>query len=207
MASKIIIADDEEEVIESYKRYLAYGFKRVIAEGVSSGEELTEKLFSDYSYDFVITDNNMNNQIDGIKVVRKIRDFNRIIPVYVFGGNGDSEIEKQVLDSGANKYASKTDAARIFELIHEDVIPYLKNAERIKILTKLLNSPDVGYPAYFEEREIFSELSENGFIEKQQADSKSNFKYSVTGDGRKYLDGISEFNSKISNYLQLQPSD
>jgi DNA-binding NarL/FixJ family response regulator len=102
----VILADDHQiirqaigELLESSGRY------RVIA-NVENGEELLN-LVEKKSCDVIVIDIAMP-KIDGIKVVKLIRDKGIRTPILALSANDDSKSIKSILQAGANGFVPKT---------------------------------------------------------------------------------------------------
>jgi DNA-binding NarL/FixJ family response regulator len=102
----VILADDHQiirqaigELLESSGRY------RVIA-NVDNGEDLI-KILEKKSCDVIVIDIAMP-KIDGIKVVKYLRDHSTLIPVLALSANDDSKSIKAILQAGANGFVPKT---------------------------------------------------------------------------------------------------
>ncbi len=99
----ILVCDDEELIRWSLKEHLSGDGFRVIE--ASNGEECIQKVASE-APDLIITDMRMP-RMDGMEVLRRLRDEERDIPVIVITAHGavDSAIEATRL--GAKEYLSK----------------------------------------------------------------------------------------------------
>jgi DNA-binding NarL/FixJ family response regulator len=102
----VILADDHQiirqaigELLESSGRY------RVVA-NVENGEELI-KILEKKSCDILVIDIAMP-KIDGVKVVKHLRDNSILIPVLALSANDDARSIKAILQAGANGFVPKT---------------------------------------------------------------------------------------------------
>lgn len=102
----VILADDHQiirqaigELLESSGRY------RVVA-NVENGEDLL-KVLEKKSCDVLVVDIAMP-KIDGIKVVKHLREHSILIPVLALSANDDAKSIKAILQAGANGFVPKT---------------------------------------------------------------------------------------------------
>jgi len=102
----VILADDHQiirqaigELLESSGRY------RVVA-NVENGEDLL-KVLEKKSCDVLVIDIAMP-KIDGIKVVKHLREHSILIPVLALSANDDAKSIKAILQAGANGFVPKT---------------------------------------------------------------------------------------------------
>lgn len=102
----VILADDHQiirqaigELLESSGRY------RVVA-NVENGEDLL-KVLEKKSCDVLVVDIAMP-KIDGVKVVKHLREHSILIPVLALSANDDAKSIKAILQAGANGFVPKT---------------------------------------------------------------------------------------------------
>jgi CheY-like chemotaxis protein len=102
-APRILVVDDQEEMRELLLEILlGEGFE---ASAVSSGDLALRELERS-SYDLVLTDLNMPG-MDGLALLREIRQRAPDFPVIVITGYGSRTTERRVLAEGARGYISK----------------------------------------------------------------------------------------------------
>lgn len=104
MTKKIIIADDYQEarlfLVETVKEY----DRSIEIDEVDNGERLVEKVKNN-NYVLVFTDNDMGAGIYGVEAIRKMREFNRSIPIYMI--SADSWAREEAVLNGANGFILK----------------------------------------------------------------------------------------------------
>ena len=105
MPKRIIIAEDNESLRESYVECFRLLKGDLEIEAVSSGEELLERM-KNKRYDLVMTDNDLGNGINGFEVITRIRESNKTIPILMVSGT-EGIIEKFAVQSGATGYLVK----------------------------------------------------------------------------------------------------
>jgi len=105
---KIIIADDEESVRKLLSRYINGFVKDAEVDEVDDGIPLVEKVRNN-NYDLVITDNSMK-KMNGLESIKKIREFNAEIPIYMI--SADEDKKEQALNLGATEFIYKLDGAK-----------------------------------------------------------------------------------------------
>lgn len=99
----ILLVDDEPALIKMLKwRLESTGFKVVSA--LSGLEAL--KTIQKIPVDFVITDVRMP-AMDGLTLIRKIKETIKNIPCLVMSGHGDIDMSDQAIDVGACAYIHK----------------------------------------------------------------------------------------------------
>ncbi|KAA0258413.1 response regulator [Deferribacter autotrophicus] len=122
---KILVVDDEDYVRDSLDIILSTEGYQVV--GVSSGYEALELLEKNY-FDFVITDIKMP-EMDGITLLRKIREGYPDLPVIVMTGFPSIDSAIECLKEGAFDYVTKP-----FKV--EDLINKLQKADENRKLKK-----------------------------------------------------------------------
>lgn len=101
-AKKILIVDDEYQIIRVLKRSLQA--HRYDVRTASNGESAME-LFQDFHPDLVITDLSMP-EMDGIELCREIRKISET-PIIVLSVKGEEKTKVDALDAGADDYITK----------------------------------------------------------------------------------------------------
>ena len=115
---RILLVDDEPDLLDLERRILEqkYGFYTVTAE---SGKEALE-IFQSQQVDAIISDYSMP-QMDGITLLRKIREINNAIPFILFTIREKEDIAIEAMNSGANFYVQKENLPQVVfaELAHD----------------------------------------------------------------------------------------
>ena len=103
---RILIVDDEEAIVFSYKKLLRSGCVEV--DGCMCLEEAIA-LIKNNRYSAVITDFRLSHSesSEGLEILQCIRKYNLATPVIFFTGYGSDEIKDQVLALGACGYFDK----------------------------------------------------------------------------------------------------
>jgi len=100
---KILIVEDEKSLQNS----LAKGFRKLgYATHVASDGIEALDLISEYFYDAIILDLNMPH-LDGIEVLKKIRESDKEIKVLILSAKSEVESKIEGLDKGANDFVAK----------------------------------------------------------------------------------------------------
>jgi len=100
---KILVIDDEKPTLKMFRLLLsAYGYSVFIAEDGQTGLE----IFKKESPDIVFTDIKMPG-MDGIEVLRKIKETDPLTEVIVVTGHGDMDLAIQTLNLGATDFINK----------------------------------------------------------------------------------------------------
>ena len=100
---KVLIVDDEELIRNVIKEYLKInGFEY---DEVSDGIDAINKVKNN-NYDIIIMDI-MMSKMDGYESVRKIREFNKQIPVIMLSARGEEYDKLMGFDLGVDDYVTK----------------------------------------------------------------------------------------------------
>ena len=134
----VILADDHQiirqaigELLESSGRY------RVVA-SVENGEELI-KVLEKKTCDVLVVDIAMP-KIDGIKVVRQLREKSILIPVLALSANDDAKTIKAILQAGANGFVPKTSSLQELDFAINAIMR--GNAYISPSVTERMTNPD-----------------------------------------------------------------
>jgi signal transduction histidine kinase len=104
MSTKILIVDDETEIAQILEEYLENeGYKSSLA---SSGSEALDQLEKDKDYSVVLLDLNMP-KIDGLTVLKHIRELYSDTAVIMMTGHGNEELAVECMRNGAEDYITK----------------------------------------------------------------------------------------------------
>ena len=100
---KILIIDDEKATLSMFRLLLgAYGFAVLTAENGSAGID----LFKREHPALVFTDIKMPG-IDGLEVVKRIKEIDPGVPIVVITGHGDTDLAEQASDTDATAFIHK----------------------------------------------------------------------------------------------------
>ncbi|MBI2090469.1 MAG: response regulator [Deltaproteobacteria bacterium] len=103
MGLKVLVADDEEDIVEVIQdRLEAYGFTVVTA---GTGREALEKLARE-KFDGVFLDVRMP-EMTGIEVLEEIRKKDTKIPIIIVTSSSSRDAAIEALAKGANDYVLK----------------------------------------------------------------------------------------------------
>ena len=103
-SGKILIVDDDQIILDVLaRRTVSFGFDVSVS---SDGEEAVAKLQEDSNFKVVLTDIKMP-RMDGIELVKYIRQNHPEIKVIVMTGFRDEYSEEDVLKAGAVDYIEK----------------------------------------------------------------------------------------------------
>jgi len=100
---KILVVDDEPDLLEQLRETLTN--QKYDVDTADDGESALDKLF-DNPYDLIILDI-MLPFVDGLAVLREIREANIDTPVLMLTAKGDVEDKIKGLDYGADDYLAK----------------------------------------------------------------------------------------------------
>jgi YesN/AraC family two-component response regulator len=100
---KILVIDDEKPTLSMFRLFLsAYGYMVFTAENGAQGLE----IFKKERPPIVLTDIKMPG-MDGLTVLKQIKEINPKTEVIVITGHGDTDLAKQALDLDAVDFINK----------------------------------------------------------------------------------------------------
>ena len=101
-AKKILVVDDEAQIIRVIKRILAaHHYEIHTADDGNSAFE----IFKDWQPDLIVTDLQMPN-MDGLELCRKLREISKV-PIIVLSVRDEEKTIVEALDAGADDYVTK----------------------------------------------------------------------------------------------------
>src|SRR5690625_7979962 len=103
MKNKILIADDEPNMIWALKRALIKEGYEVLS--VENGEEAVES-FKEQESDLVILDLKMP-KMDGMEALTAIKEINPKVPIIMITAHGTTKVAVEAMKVGALDYISK----------------------------------------------------------------------------------------------------
>ena len=142
---KILLLEDNNKLNETITKRLK--IKNYNVTSFTDGSDAYENITEDFSC--FILDINVPN-IDGIKILKKIREYYEIVPVIIISASVELDIIKQSYDFGCNDYLKK---------------PFFIDELEIKI-EKLCNIQDS--KIYFDENSYFDFKSATIVIDNQE---------------------------------------
>ena len=104
-AIKILVVDDEENVLSSVKKVIGSKFPEYNVELTNSPAEALDKI-KDSQYTLVITDLMMTG-IDGLELIKKIRNADYSLKIIMMTGYATMKTALLAMREGASKYISK----------------------------------------------------------------------------------------------------
>jgi DNA-binding response OmpR family regulator len=102
--TKILIVDDESDLLEMYVDFLSSEGLKVSA--ASSGEDALEKLKSEGPFDLIISDSNMG-KISGFDLFNKIKAESDVLPLFYLSTGDVSIDEKDLINKGMTRLLIK----------------------------------------------------------------------------------------------------
>ena len=102
---KILVVDDEENVLYSVRKVIGSKFPDYQTELVSSPSEALEKI-KGVRYDLIITDLMMQGS-DGLELIKKIREIDSDSKIMMMTGYATMKTALLAMREGASKYISK----------------------------------------------------------------------------------------------------
>ncbi|WP_129598267.1 sigma-54-dependent transcriptional regulator [Anaerophilus nitritogenes] len=134
MIKKILIADDEKNMIWAMKKALKNEDYKIIT--AANGIEAVEKA-KDQEIDLVLLDLRMPKK-DGMKALREIKAFNENIPVMMITAHGTMESAIEAMKIGALDYISKPFDIEELKMQIRKALEIGNMKEQIEFLTKKL---------------------------------------------------------------------
>lgn len=104
MPHQLLIVDDEIDITDPLKEY--FGIKGFGVSVCSSGEEAIALLGKERP-DLVILDILLEGKLDGIAVLKEIKQMPSPSRVIILSGNDEPAVEKEVLRIGVDRYLRK----------------------------------------------------------------------------------------------------
>ena len=101
---KVLLVDDDPLFLELSKTFLEV-FHDITSDTVDSAREALQRLEKN-SYDVVVSDYDMP-LMDGITLLKTIRDKRIDTPFILFTGVGRDELMNQAIENGANSFIQK----------------------------------------------------------------------------------------------------
>lgn len=132
---RLLIIDDEEDVLKATRDYLTLTFSFVI-DMSGSGEDALVKI-AKTRYDVIIVDYAMKD-MNGIDLLKTIRAGNDDTPVIIFTGRGREDVVIAAFENGADGYVMKGDDIRSqFSDLAKKVITLVQNRRMAKSLREV----------------------------------------------------------------------
>ncbi len=101
--SKILVVDDEVRACNAIKKFMeAKGYDAIVSH---NGEDALEKVKNEKP-DLILLDIRMPG-MDGMEVLKRVREFDKDIGIIMVTAVKDEEIGKEALKSGADEYVTK----------------------------------------------------------------------------------------------------
>jgi DNA-binding NtrC family response regulator len=108
--ARILVVDDESHVAETLRDVLEYqGFATEIAQ---NGKEALDRLMGGVYFDLIITDMVMP-EMDGLELLKHVRQLNKDLPVIVLTGYADFERGFAAIKEGVSHFMSKPFSVRL----------------------------------------------------------------------------------------------
>lgn len=128
---KALIVDDEKHVLEGLKNMIPWQDMGVIELDFADNGAMGWSKFSQNQPDLILTDMNMK-EMNGIELIRKIREVNADIPILVLSGYDDFVYTKTAIQLNVTRYILKPSIAEEIEREIRDVINELQQKRREK---------------------------------------------------------------------------
>lgn len=105
MSVRILIVDDEEDLVNTLQRLLLQEFPGSRVHVAFSGEEGLSRLAA-RSYDLLIADFRMPG-FDGLELIKGVRYLDTRVPIVLMTGYGSMSIQEEAGQLGVNLYVAK----------------------------------------------------------------------------------------------------
>lgn len=101
--AKILIVDDEACIRELLRKALSREGYEVVS--VPSAEQSLELIFEE-PFDLLLLDVRLSGE-SGLSVLKKVREYQKEVPIVIYSGALTPELEKEAREAGANEVLSK----------------------------------------------------------------------------------------------------
>ena len=118
---KVLIIDDEPEITENFKEFLALRITQAEFHGALTVKEASEKI-SQLSPDLLLVDLNLNDQLTGLDVYKIALSKNPAVKAIVITGNVEEKVREDCFAAGIQKVLYKPIS---LAALKEDVIGML----------------------------------------------------------------------------------
>jgi DNA-binding response OmpR family regulator len=105
MAARILIVDDEKNLVFFMRQTLQLEFPGVIVDEAYSGEEGLSRL-AEAAYDLLIADLRMPG-FNGLALVKGVRYLDQNVPIILMTGYGSPDLRVEALRLGVDAYLEK----------------------------------------------------------------------------------------------------
>jgi len=115
---KILVCDDTKINIKIEKKILED--RGIIVDVAYNGQEAIDKS-KENNFDAILMDIRMPI-VNGLEATKKIREFNKTIPIIAFSANAYAEDIKQSLEAGMNAHLAKpVDVTQLFSVLEKEI--------------------------------------------------------------------------------------
>jgi DNA-binding NtrC family response regulator len=165
---KVLLVDDEQEFVESLSERLSL---RNLTAGVAlDGEQALEAVERDEP-DVMVLDLRMPG-IDGIEVLRRVRENHPGVAVVVLTGHGTEEDEKEAIRLGASAYLKKpVDVDQLVGVLHRAWNRLKRSKDVVDTMLMAAAFAQAGETDYARDtmQELMDELEENEDAESEES--------------------------------------
>ena len=115
---RVLYVDDEEVLLDLTRLFLEKGGLFSV-DCVPSGKDALDRIAARH-YDAIVSDYQMP-EMDGIALLKKVRETDKTLPFILFTGKGREEVVIEAIESGADFYLQKggEPTAQYVELSHK----------------------------------------------------------------------------------------
>ncbi len=142
-APKLLLVDDEPDILETLG--LIFEREGYLFDTAENGLVALDKI-QNTTYDLVVCDYVMP-KMDGISLLKKLREQNNLVPFIFFSGNANDEHSKKMTELGAMALVSKSEIFKLPTIVKRSImhgkgIKNLadKNTDESDEFIKILNS-------------------------------------------------------------------
>ncbi len=209
----ILLVDDDQGFLDQAKYVLQKNDSEMNVIPLTSGKETLEYL-EDGEADIVVSDYKMP-EMDGLELLKEIREHGNDIPFIIFTGKGREEIAMKALNLGADRYFRKGgDPIAQYEVLAQAVkqeVKHKRAEEESQSMRKQLRENEKRYRAIFENLGIaMVTLKEDNTISlaNQKFEDLSGYTKDELEEKKKWYQFVSDEDiDKVKRYHDLKNVD
>jgi len=149
---RILIIDDDDAFISSIIREISSVIPD-LHKAICNNKKDLEYLLKDFKPDIILSDYYIDSNLNGIDVIKVVKDFDPVLPVIIISGSIGEDTAVECLKMGASDYILKTRIKRLPYSILEFIEKAKAVREKEQLLKKLVESVE-RYRSLFENSKL-----------------------------------------------------